>query len=134
MPDTSCPLLLTQDSVIDETVHPIDSEMTNLEEHRQPPTQDKSCAQSQFTDSGFGDDATMSLTQQSESQMSQQRPSDILVAAECVPDDIRLNAEINVEVNVAQQARSLQRQTESDEMKERVSTARVYGPEQYYNS
>lgn len=116
MPDTTLPSIVTQDSGIDETIIPIEE---------QRPGQDKSCDQSQFTDSGFGDDATMSLTQ-NESTTSQLRPSDILITSEWVPDDLRLNSENHVEVTVAQQARPLQRQAESEAMKKRVSTARVW--------
>lgn len=129
---TSPPAISTQDSAIGETC-PMDETSaidltTGLIDTEMPavpaPSQDKSCGQSQFTDSGFGDDATMSLTQ-NESSLSQQRPSDILIASECVPDNLTINTDQSAEVNIAQQARSLKRQTENEEMKNRVSTACV---------
>lgn len=117
--DTFHPAFVSQDSGIDVSVNPIDTEMPV-----QSQTQEKSCGQSQFTDSGFGDDATMSLTQ-NETATSEQRPSDILVTAECVPVDLSLNTVPPVQRTIEQQARTLQIEAEGNEMIERVSSAHV---------
>lgn len=111
--DDERPALVSQDSGLDETVNPVDTDMPE-----QRPIQDKSSAESQFTDSGFGDDGSMSLTQ-NESTTSQERPSDILIAAECVPADLTVNTEQDVQRTNAQDA-------EHNAMRERVSTILVY--------
>lgn len=69
---------------------------------------------------------------QNEATISPQRPSDILITEECVPN-IEQNitaGERNTEQNTtpAQQAMTMKHKAEKEEMKKRVRTVRVCGP------